>query len=141
MEKNIGFISTRFAGTDGVTLETSKWAQVLKQMGHQCFWFAGRLDKTPSQSMLVPEAFFQHEQNQWINEQILGKKARSSAVTDTIHNMKTLLKARIKEFIEKFSIDLLIPENALTIPMHVPLGIAITEIIAETQIPTIAHHH
>ena len=25
--------------------------------------------------------------------------------------------------------------------MHVPLGIAVTEIIAETQIPTIAHHH
>lgn len=141
MGKNIGFISTRFAGTDGVTLETSKWAQVLKQMGHQCFWFAGRLDKTPSRSMLVPEAFFQHEQNQWINEQILGKKARSSAVTDTIQSMKTFLKIRITEFIEKFSIDLLISENALTIPMHVPLGIAITEIIAETQIPTIAHHH
>jgi glycosyltransferase involved in cell wall biosynthesis len=29
----------------------------------------------------------------------------------------------------------------LTIPMHIPLGIALTEIIAETQIPTIAHHH
>jgi mannosylglucosylglycerate synthase len=141
MGKNIGFISTRFAGTDGVTLETSKWAQVLKQMNHQCFWFAGRLDKTPDRSMLVPEAFFQHEENRWINEQILGKKARSSAVTDTIQRMKTFLKIRITEFIEKFSIDLLISENALTIPMHVPLGIAITEIIAETQIPTIAHHH
>jgi len=141
MGKNIGFISTRFAGTDGVTLETSKWAQVLKQMGHQCFWFAGRLDKPPDRSMLVPEAFFQHEENRWINEQILGKKARSSAVTDTIQRMKKVLKIRITEFIETFSIDLLISENALTIPMHVPLGIAITEIIAETQIPTIAHHH
>ncbi len=141
MGKNIGFISTRFAGTDGVTLETSKWAQVLKQMGHQCFWFAGRLDKPPDRSMLVPEAFFQHEENRWINEQILGKKARSSAVTDTIQRMKTFLKIRITEFIEKFSIELLISENALSIPMHVPLGIAITEIIAETQIPTIAHHH
>ena len=35
----------------------------------------------------------------------------------------------------------MLPQNALTIPMHVPLGMAITEIIAETQIPTIAHHH
>jgi glycosyltransferase involved in cell wall biosynthesis len=141
MGKNIGFISTRFAGTDGVTLETSKWAQVLKQMDHQCFWFAGRLDKDPSRSMLVPEAFFQYEQNQWINERILGKKARSLEVTDTIQSMKAVLKTRIREFIAKFSIDLLVSENALTIPMHVPLGIAITEIIAETQIPTIAHHH
>ncbi|MGD2029173.1 MAG: glycosyltransferase family 4 protein, partial [Desulfobacterales bacterium] len=141
MVKNIGFISTRFAGTDGVTLESSKWAQVFRQMGNQCFWFAGKLDKTPERSMLVPEAFFQHEKNQWINERILGKKARSSEVTDEIQNLKTFLKIRIKEFIQRFSIDLLVPQNALTIPMHVPLGMAITEIIAETQIPTIAHHH
>ncbi len=58
-----------------------------------------------------------------------------------IQSMKTLLKVRIKEFMETFSIDLLVPQNALTIPMHVPLGMAITEIIAESQIPTIAHHH
>jgi glycosyltransferase involved in cell wall biosynthesis len=141
MGKNIGFISTRFAGTDGVTLEASKWAQVLRQMGNNCFWFAGQLDKSPERSMLVPEAFFQHEKNQWINARILAKKARPSEATDAIQNLKTFLKARIKEFIKKFSIDLVIPQNALTIPMHVPLGIAITEIIAETQIPTIAHHH
>jgi len=141
MSKNIGFISTRFAGTDGVTLESSKWAQVFRQMGHSCFWFAGRLDKNPSRSMIVPEAFFNHEQNQWINERIIGKKARSSSVTDRIQDLKSFLKTKIKAFIETFSIDLLVPQNSLTIPMHVPLGIAITEIIAETQIPIIAHHH
>ena len=141
MGKHIGFISTRFAGTDGVTLEASKWAQVFRQMGHECYWFAGQLDKSPERSMQVPEAFFQHEQNQWVNERILGKKARSSSMTDMIQSMKTLLKVRIKEFIETFAIDLIVPQNALTIPMHVPLGLAITEIIAETQIPTIAHHH
>ena len=32
MVKNIGFISTRFSGTDGVTMETSKWAEVLRKI-------------------------------------------------------------------------------------------------------------
>jgi hypothetical protein len=31
--KNIGFVSTRFAGTDGVTLESSKWAEIMKKTG------------------------------------------------------------------------------------------------------------
>ena len=31
----IGFVSTRFAGTDGVSLETAKWATVLEGMGHR----------------------------------------------------------------------------------------------------------
>ena len=35
----------------------------------------------------------------------------------------------------------MVPENALTIPLNLPLGVALTEVIAETGIPTIAHHH
>jgi glycosyltransferase involved in cell wall biosynthesis len=141
MAKNIGFVSTRFAGTDGVTLETSKWAQVLKQMGHNYFWFAGRLDRTPDKSFLVPEAFFQYEKNRWIDQQVFGRKQRDPAVTETIYELKDYLKKKLQEFIQKFGIDLLVAQNILTIPMHIPLGIALTEIIAETQIPTIAHHH
>ncbi|MCC6906205.1 MAG: glycosyltransferase family 4 protein, partial [Anaerolineae bacterium] len=38
-------------------------------------------------------------------------------------------------------IELFVVENALTIPMNIPLGLAITEVIAETGMPTIAHHH
>ena len=141
MAKNIGFVSTRFAGTDGVTLETSKWAQVLKSAGHNYFYFAGLLDRSPEKCFLVPEAFFQHEKNLWIDRQIFGKKRRDPAVTDAIYELKTFLKKQLKEFIRTFNIDLLVAQNVLTIPMHLPLGIALTELIAETQIPTIAHHH
>ena len=141
MQKNIGFVSTRFAGIDGVTLEASKWAAVLRQGGHRYFWFAGLLDRSPERSFLVPEAFFQHEKNKWIDSQIFGKNRRDSSVTDAIYDLKIYLKKQLKEFIQTFEIDLLVAENILTIPMHIPLGIALTEIIAETQIPTIAHHH
>ena len=40
----IGFISTRFHGTDGVSLESAKWAQVLWDHQHRSYWFAGKLD-------------------------------------------------------------------------------------------------
>lgn len=141
MKKNIGFISTRFAGTDGVTMEASKWAQVFREMGHACYWFAGKLDKDPRRSMLVEEAFFQHRDNQWINDRILDRKHREPNITDAIQEIKNLLKHHIRDFIRKFDINLIIPQNALTIPLHIPLGMALTEVIAETLIPTIAHHH
>ncbi|MEJ2656216.1 MAG: glycosyltransferase family 4 protein, partial [Desulfobacterales bacterium] len=139
--KNIGFISTRFSGTDGVTMEASKWSEVLSQKGHNCFWFAGELDRDPQKSFLVPEAHFKHEKNQWLNDRIFGHKERSPVVTESIYELKALIKRRIQEFISQFGIDLIIAQNVLTIPLHIPLGIALTEIIAETQIPTIAHHH
>jgi glycosyltransferase involved in cell wall biosynthesis len=55
--------------------------------------------------------------------------------------MRRLLKHAIYNFVKKFHIDLIIAENCLAIPMNVPLGLALTEFIAETGMPTIAHHH
>ncbi|MFC1488374.1 glycosyltransferase [Thermodesulfobacteriota bacterium] len=141
MALNVGFVSTRLAGTDGVSLEASKWADVFSQNGHSCFWFAGKLDRDAEKSFIVAEAHFKHKKNQWINEKVLGRKGRTPRVTQAIHNLRSLLKLQLHTFIDQFNIDLLIAENALSIPMHIPLGLALTETIAETQIPTIAHHH
>ena len=66
---NIGFISTRFAGTDGVSLETQKWVTVLERLGHQCFYFAGECDRNSDQSHVVPEAFYRHPDIDKINQQ------------------------------------------------------------------------
>ncbi|SFM68726.1 glycosyltransferase family 4 protein [Thermodesulforhabdus norvegica] len=141
MGKNIGFVSTRFAGTDGVSLESAKWAQLLWDHQHVSYWFAGVLDRHPSISMEVPEAFFDHEENRWINERIFGRQTRTPYVTGRIHALRDYLKIKLYEFIARFNIDLLIVQNALSLPMHVPLALAITELLAETSIPTIAHHH
>ena len=40
LSHHVGFISTRFAGTDGVSLETTKWADVFQKEGFSCFYFA-----------------------------------------------------------------------------------------------------
>ncbi len=141
LQLNIGFVSTRFAGTDGVTLEASKWAEVLESNHHRCFWFAGELDHPADRSYLMPEAHFQSEANAWINARVIGRRERKPNVTQAIHDQRASLKAHLHRFIKRFDINLLVVENALTIPMQVPLGLALTETIAETQIPTICHHH
>ncbi len=141
MGKNIGFVSTRFAGTDGVSLEAAKWSEILERSGHRCFWFAGDLDRDPQRSFIVPEAFFQYETNQIIDAAIFGRNRRSPKTTRAIHHLGARLKKRLYEFIDQFQIEMLVAQNALTIPMHLPLGLAMTELIAESQIPTVAHHH
>ena len=141
---NIGFISTRFAGTDGVSLETEKWARVFEKEGFDCFYFAGELDRDPAQSLLVPKAHFMDADIRTIFNTAFGSHAngiRDRKLTTRIHEIKEHLKDQLYDFIAKFKIDLLVPENALTIPLNIPLGLAITELIAETGLPTIAHHH
>ena len=62
-------------------------------------------------------------------------------MTRTLFDMSEHLKATLYDFLEKFSIDILVVENALCLPMNLPLGIALTHLIVETGIPTIGHHH
>ena len=139
--KRIGFISTRFHGTDGVTLEAAKWAAILQAEGANCFWMAGLLDKPEAVSHLDPIAFFNHPSNVDVQGCLFGRTTRPREITDRIHDIKEGLKSSIYRFIERFNLELLVPQNILAIPMHVPLGLAMTEVIAETGIPAIAHHH
>ncbi len=139
--KRIGFISTRFRGTDGVTLEARKWAHILRGMGHSCFWMAGELDAPPEVSLHAPLAFFNHPEVADVQAKLFGVAFRTRAVTNQIQSLKERLKDDLYRFIEKHQLEVLIPENILAIPMHVPLGLAMTEVIAETTVPVIAHHH
>ena len=138
---NVGFISTRLAGTDGVSLETAKWARVFETEGFSCFYFAGELDRPDAVSFHVPEAHFTNPRIRAINRHCFDNVIRDEQVTKEIHELRVMLKARLYAFVKRFDIDLIIPQNALTIPINIPLGLAITEFIAETGMPTIAHHH
>jgi mannosylglucosylglycerate synthase len=138
---NIGFISTRLQGTDGVTLETAKWVKVLEDLGYNCYFFAGISDWDPEKTMIVPEAFFDNPEIKTIQNECFGKTTRTSKLTGRIHHFRMILKEKLYRFLDTFSINCIIPENSITIPMNIPFGLAITEIIAETGIPVIAHHH
>ena len=141
MKKRMGFVGTRFSGLDGVSLEAVKWAQVLEEMGNEIYWFGGELDKDPGKSLICPEAHFQSLDIDEINGSISRTYKRSPHITAKIHEVKDMIKKKLYHFIEEYDLEMLIAENCLSIPMNIPLGVAITEIIAETAIPVIAHHH
>lgn len=164
--RRIGFISTRFAGNDGVSLEAAKWAAVLERMGHRCFYFSGQSDRPAEVSFVVPEAFYRHpvideitntvftpawgqmeptftglNGLQKLRKDFFSIYIRPERITQQIQGLKNYFKEKLKEFALKYELDVLIVENALTIPVNLPLGLAITEFIAETGYPVIAHHH
>ena len=137
----IGFVSTRFSGTDGVSLETEKWAAIFQQMGHECFYFSGESDRPEESSVVVPEAHFKHPDIEATNRDLFDDLSRSSKTSGLVQAIRFHLKQHLYQFMRTFDINLLVIENAFALPMNVPLGLALSELIAETNIPTIAHHH
>ncbi len=137
----IGIVSTRLAGTDGVSLETRKWVHTLGKFGHECFFFAGASEWPPERSYVVPEAHFYHPAILSLNADLFDDYRRTPGTSQTVAQFKDFLKEKLYDFVKHFQINLLITENALSLPMNVPLGLALTEFIAETNIATIGHHH
>jgi len=138
---NIGMVSTRFAGIDGVSLEALKWAEVLQAAGHRVFWFSGLSDRPAEVSMVVAEAHFEHPANAWIHARIWRAGARSAELTRRIESLAAGLQQALGDFVDGFAIDLLVAENALAIPVHVPLGLAVARLLGTRELRGLAHHH
>ena len=85
LARRIGIVSTRLAGTDGVSLESAKWESVLEGLGSTCFYFAGELDRAPERSRLVPEAFSRHPEIDAINAVAFAGTFDVTASADAEH--------------------------------------------------------
>ena len=151
-----------------MSLEAAKWTAVLERLGVACFFFAGQLDRPPESSRLVAEAFYRHPDIAAINRTVFNGAfdeseetwnpdathwadirrrdffspyVRPPQLTRRIEALGAYLKDELYAFAAAFDLDLLIVENALAIPLNIPLGLALAGFIAETGMPVIAHHH
>jgi glycosyltransferase involved in cell wall biosynthesis len=137
----IGFISTRLAGTDGVSLETKKWAEVARRLGYEVCYCAGQLEDDAPDPTLIPELHFYDAEAQTIDQMVFGRIEPTDGLIRRLEEDTEHLTALLHCWLRESSIDLMVVENALAIPMHVPLGLALARVIEETGIPTVGHHH
>lgn len=138
---NLGMISTRFNGLDGVSLESAKVATVLRQQGHDVAWFAGELGESFQPGMVHGRAHFDTPANRRLEAACFGTSTRSPGTTRALREATEDLKTALRDFLDAFEIDVVIAQNVLCLPMQLPLGLALTEVLAETGLPVIGHHH
>ena len=141
MSLNVGFVSTRFSGIDGVSLEAAKWAEVIDGFGHHCFWFAGESNRREEITFLEERAHFKIGLNEHINGCVYSDTKQLCDINKVIVKEKNALLRALFLFLDQYKIDFLIIENALSIPMQIPLGLALSELLSISGIPAIAHNH
>ncbi len=138
----IGFVSTRLAGVDGVSLETEKLDEVLQRMGHQTFYCAGELnDHVLDRGLLVPEMHFTNADAREVHDLAFQSPSPPSSLFTRIYDMADHYRARLGEFAQQFDLDLLVSQNTNAIPMNIPLGVALRDLVARTRIRLLCHNH
>lgn len=137
---NIGVISTRLAGTDGVSLESAKLVTIAKQFGHQIFYCAGELDPN-LEGLADPRLHFEDAAAKDLHDRAFMAKETAVSLLPDIQQRAQELKRPLRHFLTKYNIEYVIIQNAFAIPMQLPLAQALAELMAERKLPGLAHNH
>ncbi|MFW5821330.1 MAG: glycosyltransferase, partial [Bacteroidota bacterium] len=141
----IGIIIGRIGGVDGVALETEKWIEVLKRMGHEIFIISGQFQgrkMDPETETLVPEMSFHSPESFWSQKKaFFFPETNPEELIEHINLYSKIIYKRIIEWAESNTLELLISENASSLPSHLEMGIAIKKAVEKLKIPTITHDH
>ena len=142
----IGVIIGRFGDIDGVSLETQKWIDVLRNMGHEIFILTGRLvdnelNKDLHCTVLKPLSFFSPECEWEQKRAFYYPDDTSEQLIDHLNETAASLANDMFHWIVKNNLKFLISENASALPCHLSMGMAIKKIAENTNLPIITHDH
>lgn len=136
---NVVIISYRISGNDGVSLECVHWKEILEKMGHRTTLLAGQLDRA---GVVMPELHFQWPHVMELHDRVVYDKGKYRQIEAKIFDIAGTIEGKLRHFFNgNRKVDLLIVANILSLPMHFPLAVALSRVIEELGIPTIARHH
>ena len=95
----VGFLSTRLAGTDGVSLETRKWAEVAQRLGHGVYYCAGQLDDDAPNPTLIPQLHFRDPVAMAIGDMVFGRMEPPPGLEERLEAMTAQIAAQLRAWL------------------------------------------
>ena len=141
----IGIIIGRIGGVDGVALESEKWIEVLKRLGHEVFIISGEFEfwkmdrqyhtRFPLLSFFSPEVKWEQRKAFYQPDKDVGP------ILDHIENISNIIEKKLSRWVRSNKIEVLLSENASALPSHLSMGVAIKKLIKNTGLPIVTHDH
>ncbi len=139
---NIALSHFRIGETDGVSLEMEKWKLILEKMGHKVFYLAGSEGNT--EAYIIPELHYKEEENLKFIENAFVKLEdfkNEGEFKNAIETYTKRTEKHLEEFIKKYKVDVLVPNNIWSRGWNIPAAIAFKNIIEKLNIKCVAHNH
>jgi glycosyltransferase involved in cell wall biosynthesis len=142
---NIGIIIGRIGDVDGVALETEKWIEVLTRMGHEVYVLCGSIKNHPIRRdrarVFRPLSFFSPECEWEQNRAFFYPPDDPDDLMTVIHENAHAVAAEIFSWVLDLKIDVLLSENASSLPCHLSMGLGIKMAAESLAIPIVTHDH
>jgi len=142
MSKKVLICHYRVGRTDGVSLEITKRASILKEMGWKVFLLAG--SGSDGADFIIPELDFDRTEVRKIAENSfnsLKDYTNDKLLMYEINNLADIIAAKLNKIINKVNPDFLLIHNILSHGRHIASAMAFYNVMEETRIPSLATHH
>ncbi len=138
---NIALMHFRVGETDGVSLEMDKWKKVLEHLGHKVFYIAG--SSGSCEAFIIPELHYRGEYDLLLNEEAYAKidKFNEQELEDAVLKVSRSIEKQLLTFIKENNINVLVPNNILSLGRSPHTAIAVTNVLNKTGIKAVAHNH
>lgn len=135
---NIAMIHYRVGETDGVSLEMDKWKKVLERNKHKVFYIAGSSGR--SSAFIIDELNYRATE---IDDDCFNKAVNTDddVIRQKILKQSTIIENKLLAFFKEYKIDLVMPNNMLSLGKSPHMAIGLTNAIKKAGVKVIAHHH
>ncbi len=141
----IGIIIGRIGDIDGVALETQKWIEVLQKIGHEVFVLSGHFKEDVvnpyNQKALRFLSFFSPECEWEQNRAFYFPPDDPERLLSHLDGTANHVATAIFQWVVENHIDVLLVENASSLPAHLSMGMGIKRVAERLCIPVVIHHH
>ena len=142
---NIGIIIGRYGDIDGVSLETSKWINMLQKIGHKIFILSGAFSKYMKNNIhptLYPPLSFYSPECEWEQKRAFYyPDDEPDELIEHLERTSDAIALQIFKWIMANKIDIILSENASALPCHLSMGMGIKKLVEHTGIKTVCHDH
>ena len=136
----IAMVGARFAGLDGVSLESAKVAEALERAGHEVYWFAGELGPEFTPGIVFAPASLNNAENGEL-QRLAFNGDDADSVRIAVAETAQMIREAFEDFLDLYDVEAVIVQNAWAIPMQLPLAVAVADVVEKRGIPTVGHHH
>ena len=141
----IGIIIGRIGRVDGVALETEKWIDILKKLGHEVFIISGEFESWKmdyEHDHLFPALSFFSAEAEWEQRKAFFEPDKDpEPLLDHVEKWSTMIEGVLLKWVENKKIEVILSENASALPCQLSMGIAIKKLIKRTALPIVTHDH
>lgn len=143
IERKACCIYTRFGKTDGVSLQSVNFRHALEKRGFTIYTLAGEAPPDLPRTKIAPLMHFSHPEIQKISKRAFsgGGRMVDLRMTHEIEKISQKLEKETCDYLYRHQFDLLVIFNALTIPMNLPLGLALGRVLEILPTPRILRHY